>query len=464
MSLKGFFIILRARFLIAFAILLVAVAAGTALTLKLPKRYLATAAVVLDVKSPDPVYGTLLHAMVMPGYMATQRDIIASDRVARKALRLLELEGDPGGRDEWRASTEGKGRFEAWAANRLQRGLDAKPLRESNVVEITYSSTDPAFAAAAANAFAQAYIEASIDLRVEPAKQYARWFGEQDKALRENLETARARLSEHQRKYGITATDERLDAETTRLNDLSTQLTLAQAQLADARGRQRSGAAGRTLPEVVQNPLIHLLKVEVARQEAKLREVSGNFGKNHPEFRQMETELAALRQRLDAETRLITSGFGTAGAVGRDKEADLVAAIAAQKKRLVEAKQARDQLAALQRDLDLSQKAYESVSQRLTQSRLESEFTQSNVSVLTLATEPAAPSFPNVPMNILLCIFLGTFGGIAAAFVLEMLDRRVRTADDMVEMLQLPMLGRIPRLRRRSRLALPFGSRVQALR
>jgi uncharacterized protein involved in exopolysaccharide biosynthesis len=141
-----------------------------------------------------------------------------------------------------------------------------------------------------------------------------------------------------------------------------------------------------------------------------------------------------------------------------------VAAIAAQKKRLVEAKQARDQLAVLQRDLDLSQKAYESVSQRLTQSRLESEFTQSNVSVLTLATEPAAPSFPNVPMNILLCIFLGTFGGIAAAFVLEMLDRRVRTADDMVEMLQLPMLGRIPRLRRRSRLALPFGSRVPALR
>lgn len=455
MSLKAFLMILRARLVIVLAIPLAAVAAGTALSLKLPKRYLATAAVVLDVKSPDPVYGTLLHAMVMPGYMATQRDIIASDRVARKALRLLELDRHAGWRDEWRAGAEGKGGFEAWATSRLQRGLDAKPLRESNVIEIAYSSTDPAFAAAAANAFAGAYIAATIELRVEPAKQYARWFGEQDKALREELEKARVRLSEHQRKHGIIATDERLDAETTRLNELTTQLTLVQAQLADARGRQRSGAAGSTLPEVVQNPLIHLLKVEVARQEAKLREVSGNLGSNHPEFRQMETELATLRQRLEAETRLITSGFGTAGAVGKDKEAGLAAAIAAQKKKLVEAKHARDELAALQRDLDLARRAYESVSQRLTQSRLESEFTQSNVSVLTLAVEPASASFPNVPMNILLCLFLGTFCGITAAFLLEMLDRRVRTADDMVEMLQLPMLGGIPRLPRRSRLALP---------
>jgi succinoglycan biosynthesis transport protein ExoP len=463
MSLKAFLLILRARFWVALFILLSAVAAGTTLSLILPKRYVATAAVVLDVKSPDPVYGTLLHAMVMPGYMATQRDIIASERVAQRAVKLLKMDEDPANREQWLAATQGKGSYEVWLASALQARLDAKPLRESNVIEIAYTSGDPAFAAKAANAFAQAYIEASIDLRVEPAKHYAHLFDVQDKVLRENLEKAQARLSEHQQKYGIVATDERLDAETTRLNELTTQLTLVQTQLADARGRQRSGAAAGSLPEVVQNPLIHILKGDIARQEARLQEVSGNLGKNHPQYRQMESELAALKERLQAETRLITSGFGTAGAVGKDKEAELLAAIAAQKKRLLGVKQPRDQLAALQRELDLAQKAYEGVSQRLQQSRLESQFTQSNVSVLSAASEPVSPSFPKVPMNILLSIFLGTFAGIGAAFVLEMLDRRVRSTEDMVEMLELPLLGGIPRRRRRLRLALPYR-RVLALK
>jgi uncharacterized protein involved in exopolysaccharide biosynthesis len=168
----------------------------------------------------------------------------------------------------------------------------------------------------------------------------------------------------------------------------------------------------------------------------------------------MESELASLKQRLEAETRFITSGFGTATTVGKDKEAELVAAIAAQKKKLLGLKQARDQLAALQRDLDIAQKAYEGVSQRLTQSKLESQFTQTNASVLTLASEPVEPSFPNLPLNLVAAILLGTFGGIAAAFGIEILDRRVRSACDVAEMLQLPMLGVIPRRKWPGRLSL----------
>ena len=121
-------------------------------------------------------------------------------------------------------------------------------------------------------------------MRIEPAKQYARWFGEQEEVLRERLEAARARLSEHQQKYGIAASDEKLDSETARLGDLTAQLTVAQAQTADVRSRERAGSAGSTLPEVVQNPLIHTLKGEIARQEGKLQEASGNLGRNHPEY------------------------------------------------------------------------------------------------------------------------------------------------------------------------------------
>jgi len=448
MNLHQFLTLLRARLKIVVLILLGTVAAIVAASLVLPKKYTATAAVVVDVKSPDPITGAMLHAMVMPGYMATQRDIITSDRVAQKVVKLLKLDEVPAKKEQWLQSTQGKGSLVAWLGDELQKKLDVKPSRESNVIDISYRAGDPAFAAAVANAFAQAYIDATVELRTEPARQYALWFGEQEKGLRENVQKAQARLSEYQQNYGIVASDERLDSETAKLNDLSAQLTVAQGQATDARSKQRSGSAGNTLPEVVQNPLIHTLKADVARQEAKLQEVAGNLGKNHPQYQRMESELASLKQRLGAETRLITSGFSTASAVSKDKEADLMAEIAAQKKKLLGMKQARDELATLQRDLDNAQKAYEGVSQRLTQSRLESQFTQSNVSVLTLASEPAAPSFPNLLLNILAAILLGTFGGVGVAFLLEILDRRIRSAHDVAEVLQLPMLGVIPRRKR----------------
>jgi chain length determinant protein EpsF len=461
MSLQQFFLILRARFAMVLLILLATVAAVVAASLVLPKKYTATAAVVVDVKSPDPITGTMLHAMVMPGYMATQRDIITSDRVAQKVVRLLKLDEVPDMKAQWLANTKGKGKVDAWLGARLQKKLDVKPSRESNVIDISYSASDPGFAASVANAFAQAYIDAGIELRVEPARQYARWFGEQDKGLRESLEKAQARLSERQQTYGIAASDERLDSETAKLNDLSAQLTVVQGQTADARSRQRSGSAGSTLPEVVQNPLIHTLKGDIARQEAKLQEVAGNLGKNHPQYQRMESELASLKRQLEIETRLITSGFGTATAVGKDKEAELAAAVAAQKEKLLGMRQARDQLAALQRELDTAQKAYEGVSQRLTQSMLESQVRQTNVSMLTLASEPVEPSSPNLLMNTVAAIFLGTLCGLGAAIGLEILDRRVRSIHDVAEMLQLPVLGVIPQRKRPARL--PFASRKPTL-
>ena len=431
MSLQQFLMILRGRLVLVLAILIGTVAAIVAASLVLPKKYTASAAVVLDVKSPDPISGTMLHAMVMPGYMATQRDIITSERVADKAAQLLKVE-----------------------ARGLQKKLDVKPSRESNVIEISFSAADAAFAAAAANAFAQAYIDASIELRVEPARQYARWFGEQDQTLRDNLDKAQARLAAHQQKYGIVASDERLDSEITRLNDLTAQLTVVQGQAAEAKSKRLAGGAAASLPEVASNPVITTLKADVARQEARLQELAGNLGANHPQYRRTQAELVSLKSQLDAETKLIASGFGTAAAASREKGAELARAVATQRNKMLIIRQARDELAGLQRDLEIAQRAYEGMSQRLMQSRLESQVVQTNVSILAPAHAPTEPSFPNLLLNMVAAIFLGTFGALGAAFALELIDRRVRSPQDVAEMLQLPVLAVVPRRRRVSLLLL----------
>ena len=444
-----FLLILRARYKIALVTLLLTVAVAIAVSLNLPKQYIATASVLVDVKSPDPI-----AAMLMPSNLSTQVDIINSARVARTVVKMLRLDESPAVKQQWTEATKGMGKLEVWLGDRLLRGLQVSPSRDSNIITISYKGADPGFAAAVANAFAQAYIDTTVELKVEPARQYALWFGEQGKSLRENLEKTQTRLSAYQQEKGIVARDEQLDNEMAKLNELSSQLTMVQAQTNDARSKQKSGAAVDTLPELLQNSLISGLKSDIARQEAKLQEAAVNLDKNHPLFQRMQSEIAALKQKLEAETRHVASGFSTSRSVGMEKESELKSAIAKQKEKLLELKNKRDQLAVLQRDVDAAKSAYDLVTSRYNQTSLASQSTQTNVSVLTQAVEPLEPSFPKpLPVTVLMSIALGIVIGGGAAFMLEMLDKRVRSAHDLAEMLQLPVLGVVVRAGRRSRLA-----------
>ncbi len=439
MNLQQFLLILRARYLVVLLTLVATVAVTVAVSLLLPKQYTATTSLVIDVKSPDPIAGLVLPALMMPGYMATQVDIIASDRVAQRAIRLLKLDQSPTVRADWQEATEGKGSVVSWLAALLQKRLDVKPSRESNVIAINYKAADPTFAAAVANGFAQAYIDTTIELKVEPAKQYAAWFEKQSGELRERLENAQSRLSEYQQKAGIVATDERLDFENQKLNELQAHLVMAETQSADASSKQKSGSSD-SLQDVMQSPIVTQLKVDIARLDSRLKELAGNLGTNHPQYQRQQAEVASLRDRLAQETQQITSALGTTSRVSKGKEAELRAAIDSHKRRILKLRQERDEAMVMQREVDAAQRAYDTVSQRSAQTSLESQVTQTNVSVLTAAEPPLEPSSPKLVLNTLLSVLLGTLLGIGGAMILELLDRRVRSRDDMELALELPVL------------------------
>ena len=185
-----------------------------------------------------------------------------------------------------------------------------------------------------------------------------------------------------------------LDHETAKLNEISTQLTIVQMETADAQNKQKSGNASNTLPEVAQNPLIVSLKSEIARQEAKLQDGSREPRQEHPQLQNHESEIASLKNTLETETQKITRGFSTSRDIGKDKEVELGTAIKEQRKKLLQIKRYRDRAAVLTRDVEAAHNAFEAVSQRFNQTSLESQSTHANVSVLTPATEPIEPSFP----------------------------------------------------------------------
>lgn len=442
MTLQQFLLILRARYKAALLVFLITVATTVVVSLLLPKQYTAGATVVIDVKSPDPVSGQMLQGMMAPGYMATQIDIINSDRVAKDVVKLLKLDSNVVVQQQWRDDTDGKGQLIDWLATLLQKQLDVKPSRESNVININYSGTDPDFAAAVANAFAQAYINVNLDLRLAPARQYATFFEEQTKAARSKLEAAQKALSDYQQQNGITSVDERVDFETAKLNETSSQLTGIQALTTDSQSK-RGSAKADTIAEVMQSPLINGLKADIARLEAKLVESNGNLGKNHPQTQRTEAELATLKTQLDSEIRKITSSIETTYQVGKQREAQLQGALAGQKARVLALNKQRDELNVLRRDIESAQRAFEIVSQRASQTSIESQTNQTNIGVLNAATAPADPSKPKLFLNILVSIFLGALLAVGLALMLELANRRVRSADDLADALNLPVLGTI---------------------
>jgi len=440
MTIQQFLLILRARYkavLLTLAIIVALFALATAL---MPRRYTATAAVLVDVKSPDPVAGMVLPGLSGPSYMATQVDVIASARVAQRAVTLMGLDKDPDARSKWVEETQGKGSFVGYLASQLQVGVDVRPSRESNVITIDYKSTNPDFAAAAANAFAKAYIDINLDLKVEPARQYAEWFQGQTKVSRDKLNAAQRALYAYQEKAGIVATDERLDFETAKLNESVSQLTAIQTLTTDSQSKRN---AGGTVAEVMQSPLVNSLKTDIARVEAKLQESNGNLGSNHPQTLRTEAELASLKGQLNSEIARIGSSINTTYQVGKQRERELQSAITAQKDRVLEINSRRNEINVLKGDVDAAQREFEAISQRAAQSRLESLSNQTNLSTLTVATAPLKPSSPRVLLNMLASVFLGTLMGIGVALLIELTNRRIRSTEDLAEFLELPVLASI---------------------
>jgi chain length determinant protein EpsF len=439
-----FLLILNARKKIILSILLVTVALALGWSLVQPKTFRATASVLLNYKGVDPLTGMAMPGQLLPGYMATQIDIIGSKNVAGRVVDALHLAQNPAVVQQFNDATQGRGMVRDWLADILLKKLDIVPSRESSVVEIAFKGADPQFAAVVANAFADEYQKITVQLKTEPMKRTSSYFNEQTKQLRDNLEAAQARLSKYQQEKGIASLDSnRVDVELQRLNDLSSQLVAAQAASMEANSRQQVAGTLADSPDVANNALVQNLRVSLASAEGKLAETSSRYGRNHPQYQAAKAEADKLRGELHSAMGNVSRSVGNNAAVLRQREAALRAAVAAQKTKVLELNRARDELGVLLKDLDSAQRAFDAASQRFSQTRIEAQSEQSDVSILNPAVAPTEPSAPRVLLNALVSILLGTILGVGLAMLLELLNRPIRSSADLKDMLGIPVLGTI---------------------
>ena len=444
--------ILKGRFWIILLVTLLTLGVTLALSLRTPLKYNSTATLIIEFDQPvDPLPGSPLAASLQPNYMFTRLGIIKSRHVAGKVVDQLDLESDQKWQDAYLAATGGVGTSRDWIARNLLRALKVSPGENSRLVNITYTARDPELAAAVANAFAAAYETTNLEMSTHPAQrealQYQKWLGE----LRETVAQAQQNLSAYQQEKGILLVDERLDVETTRLKELVTQRILSEAEAGAVEARHRrvgelraEGESLETLSEVLTNNAFRELKGQIGLKEAELAEGSRQYGINHPRYKQLSAELAVLRDQLNHEVESIAASLGNEVMQAQSRVQAFQEAEETQKARILELKQRRDEMPALVRELESAQVNYDQALATYNTFQVRSRASQTNVTLLNPALIPLEPSSPIVDRNLFLATILGLLLGTAIAVLVELRDRRIRSANELQEVVDLTYLGGLP--------------------
>ena len=449
MELSRLLAIIRTHWVVASACVFALVLFTVAVSLLLPPKFTSTASLVVDVRGVNPVLGVSESNTVLPRTtLATQASMVRSEGVARKVVTQLGLERDPAFVAAWKDDVESRGDLTAWIAKKLLKALDVRPNAEdSNVLDLQFSATDPKRAADVVNAFAEAYLSTALQLRGSAAKVSADFFTQQSKTLRSQLEEAQNRLSDYQRQHGIVGGDERLDVENASLNELSSQNLQARAQRIEAGSRGLNAATNAAQsPDVLTSPVVQQLLANIATTDAQLKTAQSQYGPNHPQVQNLQTQLAQLRAAMQSESARAASALKMNDKINQQREGAIKEGLEAQRKRVLALKSQRDGLAVLERDVDSARKAYDQAQQRQIQTSQEGSAPSPEASVLSVGVVPSESARPGLKVLVPLAIVLGAVVGVLAAILKEMRRPLIHFASDL-EPWGVPVIAVVPQAR-----------------
>lgn len=427
---------------VAVATIGVAVASG----LLLPKTYTATAEVYIEYRGSDPIMGRQFSAMQDESYMATQVDIIKSDDVARYVIDTTRAMETPAAREV--ISQKGEAVLRSGLMKTIVTDLQVNPKRNSRVLDLQFSSKDPAFARDALNAAIKGYMEINNKIHSTPAKQRQEQYSGQLTALQMEVDRIQREITAYQQQEGIVDADERMDTGSRQFSDLNSRLLAIQAAQSEATTRKRSiqallasGTRAYDIPEISRQDGVRDVKLRLIDVEGRLSEASGVLGRNHPRYRSLEADRAALLDQLERASRSAMQSIEQEEKRFAEQSARLQAEIKSRQEQLLEMKKHRDVLASYQRQLASAQQVYNSAIARYDEILIQSNVSSPTIAVLQWAEKPVRHSKPNVTNNVLVSIPGGVLLGLVIALLLELTYRRIRCVEDLEASLPVPVLG-----------------------
>ena len=429
MSLMQFLRMLHARRMIVFAAFLSCLMTAAITAFVLPPRYEARARVMLDVLKPDPITGQVMTNSFMRAYTMTQVEMIKGSGVSGRVIDQLGWDTNPQMLARYARENKDPGAdARLWLARQLSDNVQANVIEGSNILEIIYEGPSPEAAKQMAGLIRQAYRDEALEEKRGSSRASADWYRQQADKAKKALEIAEAERTAFAKANNIVLpADNVTDPESTKLQSLGQQSVAA--------------AAPSTMPQI--NPL--QAQIEAINQQ--LAQAAATLGPNHPSYQ------ALLRQKQVYETIAAKQGSGGGSMAGA-----VEGAYERQRARVIAERDKVDALQRLQNDALLKRDQYLKAAQRAAELQLEAATTNAGISDMGPTTGSTTPSFPNRPLIIGMAAASGLALGILLALLVELLNRRVRSTDDLEVAAEAPVLAFVGIPRRR-----PFAEKLITL-
>lgn len=338
------------------------------------------------------------------------------------------------------------------AIGRYYSHITIRPVPMTSLADIVVTHPDPRVAAQVANAHAQAFIDMDVASRAASLSDAQSLFALQLREVKENLESSRHALSDYQRAHGILSLPKDNTTITREsLQQLNALLTQAQGEriMAEANYRNAASMSADDLATALPDPSLQELRQELLALKARYGADSRDYGRNHPDMVSARARIEAMEARLREAGSLARNHLAAILEVAQAKERELHANFEALSKTASEEDRQLVQLLILQREMESNQQLFTSLLQQAKETDLESgAFRWTGVKLVDRAAVPLSPAYPATNRNLALGLLLGLLAGVGGCILIERLDNRIHTPDDIVEVLRLPAFGVIPDFRR----------------
>jgi polysaccharide biosynthesis transport protein len=343
---------------------------------------------------------------------------------------------------------------ESEAVDLLLAHIDIVPIPASSLVDVSYTSYSPEFSARIANEWSTQFIAAGIDRRYESTAYARRVLANGLSDLARRLEASERAAVDFASANDIVAlsrvrsADGKTEVERTLvssdLDALNTALAEATAERVAAESRA-SGAAGAGLSdEALSNPAITGLRQRRAEIASELAKLSVQFESTYPAVRALQQQLGALDASIAREVGRIQTARSTRYSELAGREEGLRKRVEELKKRLDRQQSASIQYNILQREADTNRQLYDSLLQRSKQISV-SDVGATNVAVVDAARLPTSPSSPRLILNLAIALFAGIGLSAVVVFALEQIDEGLREPSDVNRLLNVPLIGSVPK-------------------
>lgn len=336
-------------------------------------------------------------------------------------------------------------------------GLTVTPSQRALLVTVEYASTDPAMAAKAANTIAEVYIQQQLQRKNTVTQNASKWLAQRAGELRQKVIDSERRLEDYRRKSGIMEVQglNLLREEIAKVNDdliaARTKRVEAQARYQQVQKLLRSGDAN-TVAAVLDSPLIQRLREQEAQVLRKIAELRTRLRPGHPDMILANSELKDLDKKIQTEVHKIVVSLGNDLQIAQVRESSLASELKRLERQVEDQNEAAANLKALQTEVQANKQLFETVNARFKEtSVVEEGLQQPDAHIISRATVPALPFYPQKHVIVAIALFFSAALGVGIAIILELLDSGFRNSEQLEEMTGLPTIGSVPRLSRADR-------------